>query len=71
VNIEPPAEFLCPAITGLSTPDLSEVLGQCFEWFFSRGFWKGAQLLEPSESSLFIGESTGAAMPLAGPGILH
>ena len=28
VNIEPPAEFFCPSITGLNTPDLSDVLGQ-------------------------------------------
>ena len=27
VNIEPPAEFFCPSITGLNTPDLTEVLG--------------------------------------------
>ncbi len=35
VNLEPPAEFFCPSITGLNTPDLSDVLGKCFEWFAS------------------------------------
>jgi DNA-binding LacI/PurR family transcriptional regulator len=59
VNIEPPAEFFCPSITGLNTPDLSEVLEQSFEWFFSRNSWHGPQLMEPRESSLCEGESTG------------
>lgn len=61
VNIEPPAEFFCPSITGLSTPDLSEVIGQCFDWFGSRLAWRGPELLEPKESILFEGESTGRA----------
>jgi DNA-binding LacI/PurR family transcriptional regulator len=59
VNIEPPAEFFCPSITGLSTPDLSDVLRQCFDWFFGRGGWQGPRLLEPTTSTLFAGESTG------------
>ena len=59
VNIEPPAEFFCPSITGLNTPDLSEVLGQCFDWFVSRLGWRGPKLLEPKDSVLFEGESTG------------
>jgi DNA-binding LacI/PurR family transcriptional regulator len=59
VNIEPPAEFFCPSITGLNTPDLSEVLGQCFDWFASRSGWRGPKLLEPKDSVLFEGESTG------------
>ena len=61
VNIEPPAEFFCPSITGLNTPDLTEVLGQCFDWFGSRLSWRGPELLEPKESILFEGESTGRA----------
>lgn len=60
VNIEPPAEFFCPSITGLNTPDLSEVLGRCFDWFSSRASaWRGARLMEPKDSVLFEGESTG------------
>jgi DNA-binding LacI/PurR family transcriptional regulator len=59
VNIEPPAEFFCPSVTGLNTPDLSDVLEQAFEWFFGRNSWRGPQLMEPKESSLFEGESTG------------
>lgn len=59
VNIEHPAEFFCPSITGLSTPDLSTVLGQSCEWFFRRGASRTVDLMEPTEASLFIGESTG------------
>ncbi len=59
VNIEPPAEFFCPSITGLNTPDLSDPLGKCFDWFGSRMSWRGPILMEPKESVLFKGESTG------------
>ena len=62
INIEPPAEFFCPSITGLNTPDLSEVLEKCFHWFSSRHTWRGPHLIEPTESSLFEGESTGQPM---------
>ncbi len=59
VNIEPPAEFFCPSITGLNTPDLSDELGKCFEWFASSKPWRSPMLLEPRDSNLFEGESTG------------
>jgi hypothetical protein len=59
VNIEPPAEFYCPSITGLNTPDLSDVLKRCFDWFRSRSPWRGPKLLEPTKTTLFEGESTG------------
>lgn len=59
VNLEPPAEFFCPSITGLNTPDLNGVLTKCFDWFAGTGAWRGARLLEPSEPALFVGESTG------------
>lgn len=59
VNIEPPAEFFCPSITGLNTPDLSGVLAECCEWFFRRSAGRAFDLLEPRASSLFQGESTG------------
>lgn len=58
VNLEPPAEFFCPSITGLNTPDLSGELGKCFEWFASDKKWRGPKLLEPQDSNLFEGEST-------------
>ncbi|MEX2308582.1 MAG: substrate-binding domain-containing protein [Pirellulales bacterium] len=61
INIEPPAEFFCPSITGLNTPDLSDVLGRCFDWFLDRDSYRGPLLMEPKESSLFEGESTGRA----------
>ena len=59
VNLEHPAEFFCPSITGLKTPDLSNVLGKCFEWFASEKSWRSPMLLEPQDSVLFEGESTG------------
>lgn len=60
INIEPPAEFFCPSITGLNTPDLSDVLGRCFDWFSSRATaWRGPRLIEPKGSALFYGESAG------------
>jgi DNA-binding LacI/PurR family transcriptional regulator len=59
VNLEPPAEFFCPSITGLNTPDLTRELGKCLEWFASDKPWRGAMLLEPRDSNLFEGESTG------------
>lgn len=59
VNIEPPAEFFCPSITGLNMPDLADVLERCFDWFYSSKHWNGSQLMEPTDSSLFNGESTG------------
>lgn len=59
VNLEPPAEFFCPSITGLNTPDLSDELGKCFEWFASDKQWSAPMLLEPQNSILFEGESTG------------
>jgi DNA-binding LacI/PurR family transcriptional regulator len=61
VNIEPPAEFFCPSIMGLNTPDLSEVLAKCFDWFVGRGAWQGSKRIEPRRSTLFEGES--AAKP--------
>jgi len=61
VNLEPPAEFFCPSITGLNTPDLSEELGKCFQWFMSDAKWCGPTLLEPQISNLFEGESTTAS----------
>ena len=59
INIEPPAEFFCPSITGLNTPDLAEVLGRCFDWFFGHASWTGPPLLEPKDAPLFTGESAG------------
>jgi DNA-binding LacI/PurR family transcriptional regulator len=60
VNIEPPAEYFCPSITGLNTPDLTDVVGRCFDWFSSRATtWRGPRLMEPKDSVLFEGESTG------------
>jgi DNA-binding LacI/PurR family transcriptional regulator len=62
INLEPPAEFFYPSITGLSTPDLSSVLKQCFDWFLNEENWQGTRLLEPEDSVLFVGESAGNAV---------
>lgn len=58
VNLEPPAEFFCPSITGLRMPDMSRVLAQCFQWFTTGKKLISAKLLEPSDATLFQGEST-------------
>jgi DNA-binding LacI/PurR family transcriptional regulator len=59
VNIEPPAEFYCPSITGLNTPDLTKAFERSVDWFFNHDQWNGRHLIEPTECSLFEGESTG------------
>jgi len=59
VNIEPPAEFFCPSITGLKLPDLSDVLEKCADWMFGSHEFQGSLLLEPMKPALFKGESTG------------
>lgn len=64
VNLEPPAEYYCPSITGLNTPDLSKALGKCFDWFTKSGAWRGSKLIVPTDSDLFEGESTCAPRSL-------
>lgn len=59
MNIEYPARFGCPSMTGLDMPDLSATLDQCFNWFLGSKPWRGRLLLEPSEPLFFRGESTG------------
>jgi DNA-binding LacI/PurR family transcriptional regulator len=59
INIEPPAEFFCPSITGLNMPNLAGVLESCVDWIFGQESYQGMVLLEPKETSLFEGESTG------------
>lgn len=58
MNLEPPAEYFCPSITGLNTPDLTDSLDRCFDWFTKQSGWQGSLLVEPKDSSLFQGEST-------------
>jgi len=59
MNIESPARFMTPSITGLDTPNLSKLLGQCFHWFTDDHDWTGTRRLEPSRAEFFQGESTG------------
>jgi DNA-binding LacI/PurR family transcriptional regulator len=59
VNIEPPARFMTPSVTGLDTPKLSKLLSQCFDWFTSDEDWAGSKRLEASRAEFVEGESTG------------
>ncbi|TWT92861.1 lac repressor [Botrimarina colliarenosi] len=58
INLEPPSEYFCPSITGLNTPDLTDLLERSFDWFAGDHGWRGDLLMEPTNSSLFLGEST-------------
>jgi DNA-binding LacI/PurR family transcriptional regulator len=58
INIESPARFMTPSVTGLDTPSLSKSLGQCFDWFTDDQDWIGTKRLEPRRPELFKGEST-------------
>jgi DNA-binding LacI/PurR family transcriptional regulator len=58
INIEWPARFMTPTVTGLDTPKLSTLLRKCFDWFTGDGEWKGTRRLEASRAEFFEGEST-------------
>lgn len=60
MNIEYPARFGCPSMTGLDMPDVSAILDRCFDWFLDSGPWSGDLLIEPSNPLFFHGESTGS-----------
>jgi DNA-binding LacI/PurR family transcriptional regulator len=62
MNIEQPARFMTPSVTGLDTPKLSKLLAQCFEWFTDEGDWTGTKRLEPMRAEFVEGESTGPAL---------
>jgi hypothetical protein len=59
INIEAPARFMTPSVTGLDTPNLSNLLGKCFDWFTDDCNWTGTRRLEPTRSEFVQGESTG------------
>jgi len=61
INIESPARFMTPSITGLDIPKLSKSLGQCFDWFVDDYNWTGTKRLEPIHAEFVQGESTGPA----------
>jgi DNA-binding LacI/PurR family transcriptional regulator len=58
INIEWPAQFMSPSVTGLDTPNLSKLLRQCFDWFTSDRQWTGSKRLEPMRAQFVQGEST-------------
>jgi DNA-binding LacI/PurR family transcriptional regulator len=60
INIEAPARFMTPSVTGLDTPKLSKLLGHCFDWFTDDGDWTGPRRLEPARAEFIQGESTGS-----------
>jgi DNA-binding LacI/PurR family transcriptional regulator len=63
INIEAPARFMTPSVTGLDTPNLAKMLRKCFDWFTENKDWTGTNRLEP-ESAVFVrGESTGLVRP--------
>ena len=59
INIESPARFMTPSVTGLDTPNLSKLLRQCFDWFTDDREWIGSKRLEPARAEFVLGESTG------------
>jgi DNA-binding LacI/PurR family transcriptional regulator len=59
INIESPARFMTPSVTGLDIPNLSKSLGHCFDWFIDDYDWTGTKRLEPSRAEFVQGESTG------------
>jgi DNA-binding LacI/PurR family transcriptional regulator len=61
INIEWPAGFMTPSVTGLDTPNLSKLLRQCFDWFTSDRQWSGSKRLDPLRAQFVQGESTGPA----------
>jgi len=64
VNIEWPARFMTPAVTGLDTPNLSKLLRRCFDWFTEDQEWEGPNRLEATQAEFFLGGSTGALKQL-------
>jgi len=59
INIESPARYMFPSVTGLDLPDFSKQLRKCFDWFTSDRPWEGSRRLEPTRAEFFAGESTG------------
>ena len=60
VNGEAFNRYLQPSITCLETKDMSPFITQVLHWLASKNqTWDGPLLMEPTEPSLFIGESTG------------
>jgi DNA-binding LacI/PurR family transcriptional regulator len=59
INIESPALYMTPRVTGLDTPELSKLLRQCFDWIAGDREWTGNKQLYPSRAKFIQGESTG------------
>ena len=59
INIEAPARYMTPSVTGLDTPNLSKLLSHCFDWFAEERKWAGTKRMEPTRCEFVEGESTG------------
>ncbi|MCB9849154.1 MAG: substrate-binding domain-containing protein [Phycisphaerales bacterium] len=59
MNVEYPARYCCPSITGLDMPDLSDVLARCIDWFSGDKPRHRQPRLEPAEPIFHVGESSG------------
>lgn len=60
VNIEAPARFMTPGITGLDIPNLASIFEPCFDWFLRDEGWHASNVLEPKKSRFYRGESAGS-----------
>ncbi|HEY1684353.1 MAG TPA: substrate-binding domain-containing protein [Tepidisphaeraceae bacterium] len=60
INIEAPARYMTPSVSGLDTPNLSKLLSRCFDWFSGNNEWPSPKRLEPARAEFVQGESTGA-----------
>ena len=55
--------MLCPALTSLQPIERGTLVSPCIEWIVRggrRNDWRGDVLVQPADSVLFVGESTGA-----------
>jgi len=59
------AEYSNPSLTCLKDPNIKPYIHACLNWFARGGRdWVGSLLIQPFDSPLFIGESTGGASPM-------
>lgn len=53
------AQYLCPSLSCVATPDPSPYLDVCLDWFAGGGGeWIGPRLIRPLQTPIFVGEST-------------
>jgi hypothetical protein len=63
-NDEGLGRFMSPSLTSVEMPSPDAYLAICMEWMRRSGDgWIGSLLMQPTEVSLFKGESTGRCSP--------